>query len=340
MITKSHCPLWEIDYNIHKNNGTYFSDADVARTHLVTALLRRGILGVGKREGEETTTWNLSSAINRGGARKSTINPLGTSGIESGPTEPNTPSVRVGRNMTEEEFMEAAQQPGSLLIMLGSVACFFHREILPYRSYEMWTRVLTWDRKWIYIVTYFVEPGTVQPTEYFLQPWRKPKKAKREPENESIEAKKARIRRKIHATSIATYVIKKGRLTIPPEVVLQRSSLLPEKPSHAPSAFYTPSRSPTTPDDRTSATESPIDPMMDSHAETVTAGSIGDVLVESLFPDTSLDGDAWTWENVERERQRGLKYAKMFDGLNALRDEFDGGGKGALGIYGDLLPNV
>jgi hypothetical protein len=337
MITKSHCPLWEIDYNIHKNNGTYFSDADVARTHLVTALLRRGIQGVGKREGEETTTWNLSSAINRGGPSQSTINPLGRSGIESVPTESNTPTTRIGRNMTEEEFMEAAQQPGSLLIMLGSVACFFHREILPYRSYEMWTRVLTWDRKWLYIVTYFVEPGTVQPPEYFLQPWKKAKKSK-EPETETIEAKKARIRRKIHATSIATYVIKKGRLTIPPEVVLQRSSLLPEKPPHAPSAFYTPSRSPTTPNDGTSSNESPIDSMMGSH--TVTAGSVEDVLVESLFPDSSVDGDSWTWENVERERQRGLKYAKMFDGLNALRDEFDGGSKGALGIYGDLLPTV
>ncbi|KAI1950792.1 hypothetical protein LOZ53_000858 [Ophidiomyces ophidiicola] len=34
----SRAPLWEIDYNMHKSNSTYFSDLDVARTVLVTNL--------------------------------------------------------------------------------------------------------------------------------------------------------------------------------------------------------------------------------------------------------------------------------------------------------------
>ncbi|WEW61658.1 hypothetical protein PRK78_007150 [Emydomyces testavorans] len=38
----SRAPLWEIDYNCHKSNSTYFSDLDIARTVLVTNLYTPG----------------------------------------------------------------------------------------------------------------------------------------------------------------------------------------------------------------------------------------------------------------------------------------------------------
>jgi hypothetical protein len=237
--------------------------------------------------------------------------------------------------MTEEEFMAIATQPGNLLVALGSVACWFHREIQPYRSYEMWTRLLTWDRKWFYIVSYFVVPGTLKPDEFVLQPWRS--KRTKTPSAESLEERKQRIRRKIFATSIATYVVKKGRLTIPPEIVLQRSQMLPEKPPGAPSTFFTPSQS-----GSSSGGGSPTAQMAESALHTGTtateAGSVPSVLVESLFPEAGGEGDdaPWTWEMVERERKRGLRFAQAFDGLSALRDEFDGGGGRILGSFSDF----
>lgn len=301
-------------------------------------------MGVGKRPGEENTTWNISSAISnkKRHTPKPAINPLGTSGVETaGANGIITP--RPGREMTEEEFMAIATKPGPLIIALGSVACFFHKEIAPYRKYEIWTRLLTWDRKWLYIVSYFVEAGAIRPEEFDLQPWRKSKNKRNQREGESIEDKRKRIRGKVFATSIATYVVKKGRLTIPPEVVLQRSSLLPEKPPGAPSPFYTPARtSPTTPAEGSSTNDSPTaGPMADSHAETVTVDSVASVLEESLFPSSPVDNNqAWTWENVEKERQRGLRFARVFDSLNGLREEFDGGEKGVLGTYSDMFGGI
>jgi hypothetical protein len=232
--------------------------------------------------------------------------------------------------MTEEEFIEMARRPGNLMIALGGVVCYFHREIAPYRRYEIWTRLLTWDRKWLYIVSYFVEAGALQPEEFDLQPWRKGRKSRKVRKGEPVEEKRKRIRGKIFATSLATYVVKKGRLTIPPEIVLQRSSLLPEKPPGVSSAFFTPNEgSPVTPDSGISMEHSPTTgPMTDSH--------VTSVLEESLFPDSPDSDENWNWDLVEKERQRGLRYAKIFEELGGLRDEFDAGENTALGVYNDL----
>jgi hypothetical protein len=195
----------------------------------------------------------------------------------------------------------------------------------------------------MYIVSYFVEAGALRPDDFALQPWKKSRKQRKTREGETVEEKRKRIRGKIYATSIATYVVKKGRLTIPPEIVFQRSSLLPEKPPGAPSAFHTPNESsPATPDSNPSNDNGPTaDPMTDSRAETVMAGSVASVLEESLFPESDLSGDQpWTWEVVEKERRRGLRFAKLLDGLNGLREEFDGGEGGVLGVYSDMLAGV
>ncbi|OAA58166.1 hypothetical protein ISF_06705 [Cordyceps fumosorosea ARSEF 2679] len=112
---------------------------------------------------------------------------------------------------------------GALGIMLGSVSCSFRREIGAYRPYELWSRVLCWDRKWAYIVTHFVPAGAARPTE-----WLDPGFAG------------CRVRRgtdasggwetRMHATAISKYVFKLGRLTVHPAVVLEASGLLPARP--------------------------------------------------------------------------------------------------------------
>lgn len=98
---------------------------------------------------------------------------------------------------------------GKFGVMLGAVQCSFRREIPPYARYEMWSRVLAWDRKWMYIVTHFVERGAVKP---------------------GSAIKPEEWQRKIYASAISKYVFKIGRLTVHPAILIGASNMLPERP--------------------------------------------------------------------------------------------------------------
>ena len=65
------------------------------------------------------------------------------------------------------------QKPGRFGIYFGGVQCSFRREIRPGQKVEIWSRVLAWDGKWLYLVSHFVEAGAAKPRGYWLQPWRK-----------------------------------------------------------------------------------------------------------------------------------------------------------------------
>ncbi|KAF2840436.1 hypothetical protein M501DRAFT_1015489 [Patellaria atrata CBS 101060] len=232
IITTTRAPLLETDYNLHKSNSTYFSDADVSRSHLMTALLRPGI----KKSG---LTHN---------------------------------------------------------IILGGVTASFRKEIAPYRPYELWTRVLTWDRKWIYTVTFFVAPSPpAAKTPSVMQPWRSTQVSAAE--DGSVEAgKKDPDPPTVFATTVAKYVVKRGRLTIPPEQVWRDCGLLPPVPDS---------------------------PAMPAPSD----------------PSTDPDPDVWTWETMEAERLRGLKFAEAWSQLDGLEGEF-APGKGqeeVMGEFADLL---
>ncbi|OTA98506.1 hypothetical protein M426DRAFT_325920 [Hypoxylon sp. CI-4A] len=101
---------------------------------------------------------------------------------------------------------------GSFGVMLGAVHCSFKKELQPYQKYEMWSRLLSWDRKWMYIVTHFVEKGAV-----------KPDAGSSDPSGKDWE-------KKIHATAVSKYVYKIGRLTVHPAILIEASGLLPERP--------------------------------------------------------------------------------------------------------------
>jgi len=106
--------------------------------------------------------------------------------------------------------------------------CTFKKEIGMYQGFEMWSRVLCWDRKWIYIVTHFVKKGIVRPNAYILTDgswFGKRYKAVKGGKGSAEVDEKA-----IFASAISKYVIKLGRLTIHPEVSLNASGLLPPKP--------------------------------------------------------------------------------------------------------------
>jgi hypothetical protein len=349
IITPSHTPIAETDYNFHKSNSTYFTDLDITRTHLVTALLRQGIKGVGNRPDEKgNTSFSFRNTSRAAGHKRGKSgaglmnggtalgNAMGASGKEDGAGK---------RAMTEEEWFAAATEPGALLIALGAVSCQFHREIAPYARYEVWTRLLTWDRKWLYIVSHFVEADTFVPGSYTLQPGkhiRIPKGGKRTGPGDGKggrwedlnERERMGLKRKIFASSIAKYVVKKGRLTVPPEMVLERSQMLPPRPTgHPVLGGWQPSpssASPASTNNSNSPTASP---------ESSTGEPANMVLEESLFPQSPQDDGEWTWEKVEEERVKGLAFAEAYDKLEGLKDVFDGGAEGALGHYSDLVWN-
>lgn len=265
VITTTHAPLLETDYNLHKSNSTYFSDLDVARSHCVTHLLKPGMDAI---------------AAN---ART--------------------------RCVLDREGRPAR---GGMGIGLGAVFCSFRREVRPFQPYELWTRVLAWDRKWVYFVTHFVAAGKVRPTAWdddfgrasssgsraarWFGPLRQQKKDKtatlRDGDGEGFE-------KHVLATAVSKYVFKLGRFTVHPAIVMGESGLLPERPG--------------------GWREGP--------------NEVGD---EADLGDYEVSGDGeeeWDWRRTEYQRREGMKFAEKFaalDGLNAL---FDGGEDGALGRF-------
>lgn len=111
---------------------------------------------------------------------------------------------------------------GSMLsIILGGVACTFKREIKPYEKFEIWTKVLCWDEKWIYFVSHFVRADKVTRGRnggWSLQPW---KKAKQGVEDE-MPPEKA-----VLASAVSKCIFRHGRESVVPQRVLHAAGLLP-----------------------------------------------------------------------------------------------------------------
>lgn len=235
-----------------------------------------------------------------------------------------------GKGMAKTKADMAKEGGGSVGIMLGGVSCNFKREIKPFEGFEIWTRILSWDRKWIYIISHFVKKGAVKPKGYTLQPWKKvrfPKEEKaagKQSNGNAVDGNSAKaVHPAIFASGIAKYVFKKGRLTIPPERILQNAGLLPPNPTEqqTSSAISLP------PSEEASGVlvpESVQDPVL-SKAE--------DLLDPSLT--ASADNYIWDWDRVEQERIRGMKTADLFNRTETLNDEFTAGETPALGRYGD-----
>lgn len=270
----------DCDFNIHKSNSTYFTDLDVARSHLVPLLCGRGIAQMRKK-------------------------------------------------------FAAEEDKGRLGIILGGVHCSFRREIKPFQAFEIWSRLLTWDRKWIYVINHFVEKGAVQPKGFTLQPWRRVNKGEGKRKRNETQSKQqatdgkepAATKPKIFASSIAKYVFKVGRRTIPPTQMLEAGGLVPPRPPNidTPSLPSTPSNVPD------SASH---EPALAEMVQSLSSASTDETIEASLQPDNA-NGDVWDWQRIEDERVRGMRIAELFNGLDALEGEFRGEDDMALGVYID-----
>lgn len=218
----------------------------------------------------------------------------------------------------------------------------FRREIKPLHKFEMWNQILAWDRKWIYVVTYFVEKGGVKPKGWLLQPWRN--KDRKQTQTASALTEKNNVgdgevkkeertgaHPAVFATGIAKYVAKRGRLTIPPEKILQNSALLPQKPEDH---------------DTPPVSETPAVPLEGDQLPVGTtfqdltsnnAESLIDVALKGAEATKEVgDSTAWDWERVERERQKGMRIAEAWNMTEKLGEGFDGDEGMALGKYYDF----
>lgn len=255
-------------------------------------------------------------------------------------------------------------------IALGAVSCNFRREIKPYEAFEVWTRVLAWDQKWLYTISHFVKKGSVRPKGWTLQPWRKARVGRRNErttkeltaeevtklekiataENEANLAKGAispsatPAHPAIFASALARYVFKHKRLTIPPERILRSSNLLPPEPTtleHTPplktqsSSSSIVNGSSPTPDTTLLSIPGASKIATTSSATEPSSTNANRNGTSSGSSETRVD--SWTWTRIEAERQRGFRIAEHLAHLEALNGEFHYDGGLALGEYTDLF---
>ncbi|KAL8992248.1 MAG: hypothetical protein Q9169_007250 [Polycauliona sp. 2 TL-2023] len=295
LILASRVAPLECDYNLHKSNSTYFADFDIGRMHLLMCLCRRGIF-------------------------------------------------KTGLDLWEKDGRKGPKRLG---IMMGGVNINFRREIKPGQAFEMWTRVLTWDRKWIYTITHFVKKGAVKPKGWLLQPWRNNDKTQTHLVEEVGQGrnggegkeegndKRQSTHPAVFATGIAKYVAKRGRLTIPTELILQNSGLLPPKPKdhETPPVSETPAM----------PVEGDALPSGGAAMNDITSENAESLIDDALKQEKTLDGkgerddgEEWTWEKVEKKRLEGMQIAEKWNMTEGLSELFDGERGTALGKYWDI----
>jgi hypothetical protein len=174
--------------------------------------------------------------------------------------------------------------------IIGSVTTSFKKEIRIFQQYEVWSRILTWDQKWLYIVTHFVQKGSVKQHDLVTHKLSPGKVFRNCDVAGSGRSREKSARPVVFATSVSKYVFKKGRLTVPPKRLLRASGLLGEgdKTGDLPAQCQ--------------------DPQPNSTG--VTMGK-----------NTNDVGDLEIGRVIEKERLRGMKYAKAWAELDTLHEE-------------------
>ncbi|GLI73903.1 hypothetical protein PoHVEF18_002135 [Penicillium ochrochloron] len=218
-----------------------------------------------------------------------------------------SPGVGLVSKELDKEFLEASKKEGKrapkrkpVSIVLGSVYCSFKREIKPYELYEVHSKVISWDKKWMYILSSFVRP-----------------------------ASRAGGEKTLLATAISKYVVKKGRLTVAPERILRSGGFLPPRPLGNQTISAVGSST------EASATGTPASVEGITATGGVDSSLVREVLKlnDSQIPSRevleeqqkansdSWSTEEWTWERIEQERLRGLA---VVDGYINLDEHLNG----------------
>ncbi|OWB62662.1 hypothetical protein B5S29_g3600 [[Candida] boidinii] len=161
----TYCSILECDMYFHKTNSSYFIEMDLARSELFSRNFKQFF-------------WyyqDLKSKNNSDNDKKDDDS---------------------NNNNKKKKF---STKNGGLLnwpyVALGTVSTSFLKEIKPFEKYYTESRVLTWDSKWFYILTYF----------------------------------KLTKSDRIVAIGIAKLVFKDDRKTIPPKEILEICNLFNDK---------------------------------------------------------------------------------------------------------------
>ncbi|KAI1244526.1 hypothetical protein MGN70_014400 [Eutypa lata] len=98
--------------------------------------------------------------------------------------------------------------PKNVNIILAGVDVSFHRELLPGQIYQIRSRILSWDHKWMFVISYMVQTGI------------RLDMVDREGGRTAVMSDQ-KIRKKVFAVAISKYVVKVGRRTVPPQKLLE-----------------------------------------------------------------------------------------------------------------------
>jgi hypothetical protein len=190
-------------------------------------------------------------------------------------------------------------------LALGAVSCSFKRELKPYESYELWSRILSWDEKWVYIVTHFVRKGAVLPRKYTLYPQQNSSEEDMRRRDSTSSFNSTDSKDAVVATALSKCVFKQGRRTISPGLMLKESGLLPMKS---------------------------LDDAIPREMESIFSCSSSDSGIDV----TEDDDEESEFDLIEKERQRGMRIASTLanQSQNALEMEFTAEGD-ALGKHSD-----
>jgi len=226
------------------------------------------------------------------------------------------PSLKEGSQNLQKEGHR-----GRLGVILGSVHTSFHREIKPYEIYEVRSRILGWDKKWIVIGSWFIRPAKTGKEEVLL------------------------------ASALSKYVVKKGKFTVSPERCFTTAGWLPSKPENCNSGagqsresseesetplLVPPPLEPSSEASLISTPEGLPAPVPEPAVEATTAiveklesaaekaSQTQSQPMEPLLPLTARDkAGEWDWHRIEMERIRGLRIAANWLALDKeLVEEF------------------
>ncbi|CAI7613262.1 unnamed protein product [Penicillium bialowiezense] len=194
-----------------------------------------------------------------------------------------------GVSVVDQELVAEGKR-GIMAAIIGSVTTSFKKEIRIFQQYEVWSRVLTWDQKWLYIVTHFVQKGSVKQIDLDTHKISTGKTFGDCGVTMSEGNKEKPVRPVVFATSVSKYVFKKGRFTVAPERLLRASGLLGEG-------------------DKTG--EFPA--QCQDHGLKITEDTMG--------KNTDDGSDLEIGRAIEEQRLRGMKYAKAWAELDTLHEE-------------------
>ncbi|KAI9745825.1 MAG: hypothetical protein M1818_000506 [Claussenomyces sp. TS43310] len=210
----------------------------------------------------------------------------------------------------------AEQTLGKLNMALGGVSCTFRKEIKPYEKYEIWSRVLTWDNKWIYIASHFVRGTSVKPRGYTLRPSGKASEDAETSTEFPFSVSIEEMQKVVIASAISRYVFKRGHKSIPPQQVLQTLGFIPPPSDIA--------------DHATPAGED-LNAACPKASDTAPHRS-RDGATSTEATSRAAEGH-WDGRRVEHERQRGLDVAQHFTELDGLHTFLSGSSMPALGRF-------